>query len=119
MPPRLSGGLPCGSADVADIASTQAKTPVRIRFMEASLCRIACDFNFCWRDHAARHAERQGASGCGDQMVAFDSRIFRKAEWCGPDRNMLYSLHAESETIRYEGQKKGRLCRWPRQLRQD
>jgi hypothetical protein len=51
----LSGGLPCASADVADIASAQANTLVRIRFMEASLCRIACGLNFCWRDHAAWH----------------------------------------------------------------
>jgi hypothetical protein len=46
-------------------------------------------------------------TGRGDHTVSFNSCIFRKAEWCGPDRNMIYSCYAESETIRYEGQKKG------------
>src|ERR1700681_2187642 len=42
MPPSLSGGLACASAAVADIASAQAKTPVKIRFIKASqsICRI-------------------------------------------------------------------------------
>jgi hypothetical protein len=42
----LSGGLPCASAAVADIASTAAKMPVVAFFTEASLFtrRIACGF---------------------------------------------------------------------------
>jgi hypothetical protein len=37
MPPSLSGGLLCANAALAAIASTEAKTPERTRFIEASL----------------------------------------------------------------------------------
>jgi hypothetical protein len=45
----LSGGLPCASAAVAEIASAAAKMPVTVLFMKASLvgCRIVCGFEFC------------------------------------------------------------------------
>ena len=34
----------------------------------------------------------------------------RDAGWCEPERDMLYSEHAEIEAIRCEGQEKGGLC---------
>src|SRR6267378_1767809 len=48
MPPSFNGGLPCANAADAAIASTDARTPERIRFMEASLRtgRIACGVGF-------------------------------------------------------------------------
>jgi hypothetical protein len=55
MPPSFSGGFVCASADVADIASAQAKTPARTCLMESSLTaapHMACGFN-PGRDHAA------------------------------------------------------------------
>src|SRR6266850_2791503 len=61
MPPSLSGSLLCANAAVADIASAAAKTPVTTFFMTASLMPAAllAALNFCRRNHAAWHHERQ------------------------------------------------------------
>src|SRR2546427_949410 len=61
MPPSLSGSLLCANAAVADIASAAAKTPVTTFFMKASLMPAAllAALNFCRRNHAAWHHERQ------------------------------------------------------------
>src|SRR4051812_40227621 len=76
MPPSFSGGFVCASADVIETASAQARTPERARFMKTSLSnrRIACGFNSCCRDHAARLMQRQGTRRIGCNAY------FRKAE---------------------------------------